>query len=208
MYYERWGQASFWLTFLGMNLTFFPMHILGLEGMPRRVYTYEPRLGWDLNNLLATIGVFVLAGGIAITFVNWFWSKRYGPPAGNDPWGGETLEWATTSPPPEYNFETVPVVRSREPMWDQPELRDPDTGGGRPLASGHVTLSTSGVDAQPEAVVPMPHSSTWPFWLTGAMFVVFYGVLLGSWPIAVAGVVLFGGALAGWFWPRGETQET
>jgi cytochrome c oxidase subunit 1/cytochrome c oxidase subunit I+III len=208
---ERWGVWSFWLMFVGFNLAFFPMHILGLEGMPRRVYTYQPNLGWEVNNLISTIGVFVLALGILVTFVNWFWSKRFGEAAGNDPWGGETLEWATTSPPPEYNFETIPTVRSREPMWDQPELREgpqAPAAGGRPLSEGHVTLSTSGADARPEAVVHMPHPSTWPFWLTASMLVAFYGVLAGAWSVALAGLVLMGGSLMGWFWPREETQET
>jgi cytochrome c oxidase subunit I+III len=208
---ERWGVWSFWLMFVGFNLAFFPMHILGLEGMPRRVYTYEPNLGWEVNNLISTIGVFVLALGILVTFVNWFWSKRFGEPAGNDPWGGETLEWATTSPPPEFNFETIPTVRGREPMWDQPELREGPQApedGGRPLTEGHVTLSTSGTDARPEAVVHMPHASTWPFWLTASMLVAFYGVLAGAWAVALAGLVLMGGSLMGWFWPRQETQES
>jgi cytochrome c oxidase subunit I+III len=208
---ERWGTWSFWLIFGGFNLTFFPMHLLGLEGMPRRVYTYEPRLGWDINNLLATIGVFVMALGILLTVVNWIWSAHFGEPAGNDPWDGETLEWATTSPPPEYNFETIPTVRSREPMWDQPELRagwQPVDLGGRPLAEGHQTLSTSGSDAVPEAVVWMPHASVWPFLLSLALMLTFYGVLGGAWVVAAAGTVLCGATLVGWHWPHGEADES
>src|SRR3954452_16288877 len=99
---ERLGKWSFWLVFIGMNLTFFPMHIYGLEGMPRRVYTYEAGLGWDLGNLLASIGAAVLATGLLLTLVNAVRSLRWGQPAPADPWGGDTLEWATASPPPPY----------------------------------------------------------------------------------------------------------
>ncbi len=208
---EGWGKVSFWLMFVGFNLAFFPMHIAGLLGQPRRTYTYLSGLGWDVHNLLSTLGSFVLGAGILVTFWNWFWSRRFGEPAGNDPWEGETLEWATASPPPAYNFETIPEVRSKEPVWDQPELRagaQPPEEGGRPLAGGHLTLSTSLLDGRPQAVVHMPHESPWPLLLTLAMMVGFFGVLAGSWPLAVAGLAASGGGIVGWFWPRGETQET
>jgi cytochrome c oxidase subunit 1/cytochrome c oxidase subunit I+III len=208
---ETWGKISFWLIFIGFNVAFFPQHIVGLLGMPRRTYTYLPGLGWDLWNLVSTIGAFVLAAGILLTAVNYIYSLRRGPAADNDPWNGETLEWATTSPPADYNFETVPTVRSREPMWDQPELRDgaqPVEQGGYELEHGHQTLSTSTLDATPQAVVHMPHASPWPFLLTAAMMVLFYGILLDSLVLSGIGVAGSLAGLAGWFWPRGETQET
>jgi cytochrome c oxidase subunit I+III len=208
---ERLGKISFWLMFVGFNLAFFPMHIAGLLGQPRRVYTYHAGLGWGVYNLIETIGTAVLGLGILVTFVNWFRSRAHGEPAGNDPWNGETLEWATTSPPPEYNFETVPTVRSREPMWDQPELHDgpqPPDLGGRSLAGGHLTLSTGFVDGDPQVVVHMPRRSPWPLFLTLAMLFGFYGVLLGAWPVAAVGGAACVGCLMGWLWPRGETQET
>jgi heme/copper-type cytochrome/quinol oxidase subunit 1 len=208
---ERLGKISFWLMFVGFNLTFFPMHIAGLLGQPRRTYTYHGGLGWDLPNLLSTLGVFVMGAGIAVTFWNWLRSERRGELAGDDPWGGETLEWTTSSPPPEYNFETIPTVRSREPAWDQPELRggaQPPEQGGRPLTGGHTTLSTTVTDAAPQAIVRMPHASPWPMFLTLALMLTFYGMLLSSWGVAVAGAAASVGALMGWLWPRGETQET
>jgi cytochrome c oxidase subunit I+III len=208
---ERLGKVSFWLMFVGFNLTFFPMHIVGLLGQPRRTYTYASGLGWDLHNLLSTIGVFVLGAGILVTFWNWFWSRTHGEPADADPWRGDTLEWTTSSPPPEYNFTTIPTVRSREPAWDQPELlggAQPPENGGRPLTDGHTTLSTTLADAQPQAIVHMPHASPWPLFLTLALMLAFYGVLLSSWVIATAGAVAAAGSLMGWLWPRGETQET
>jgi cytochrome c oxidase subunit 1/cytochrome c oxidase subunit I+III len=208
---ERLGVLSFWLMFVGFNVAFFPMHIVGLLGQPRRTYTYPSGLGWDAYNLWETIGTAVLGLGILITFVNWFWSKRHGELAGNDPWHGESLEWATSSPPPEYNFEAVPTVRSREPMWDQPELTNgaqPAEQGGRSLAGGHVTLSTSLVDGDPEAIVHMPHASPWPFFVSVAMLVTFFAVLVSSWTVAAIGGLAAVGSVMGWLFPRGETQET
>ena len=208
---ERLGKISFWLMFIGFNVAFFPQHILGLLGMPRRVYTYEEGLGWELHNQLSTLGAFVLGAGILATAWNWYRSRTRGRPAGRDPWRGETLEWATSSPPPHYNFVTIPTVRSREPVWDQPELAAGDQApeeGGRPLDTGHVTLATSTLDARPQGVVDMPHSSPWPFLLAVALLVLFSAVLLELWAVAVAAVAATGAGLAGWFWPRDETQET
>jgi cytochrome c oxidase subunit I+III len=208
---ERLGKISFWLMFVGFNLAFFPMHITGLLGQPRRTYTYDAGLGWDVWNLIETIGGFVLALGILVTLINWWRSIRRGEPAGNDPWRSETLEWSTTSPPPEYNFETVPRVRSLHPMWDQPELQ---AGPQRPedgaytLDEGHLTLSTSMLDGTPQALVHMPHGSPWPFLLTVAMLVLLYGILSDVYVIAVIGGIGCLAGLIGWFLPRGETQET
>jgi cytochrome c oxidase subunit I len=208
---EGLGKVSFWLMFAGFNLAFFPMHISGLLGQPRRTYTYEGGLGWDVWNLLATIGSFVLALGVLVTLVNWLRSARFGAPAGDDPWGGETLEWSTTSPPPEYNFETIPAVRSLNPMWDQPELqRGPQRpeDGAYLLADGHETLSTSMLDAGPQGILRMPHASPWPVALTVALMASLYGMLVDAYVFAGLAAVACLASIAGWFWPRGETQET
>ena len=141
MYHERWAQASFWVTFAGTTLTFFPMHIVGLLGMTRRVYTYEPGLGWDIYNLLETIGGFVLAAGLLMIFANLLWSGLRGAPAGRDPFYGGTLEWTTPSPPPHYNFAVIPTVTSPYPNWDA-DARIADTtstAGSRLLDVGHET---------------------------------------------------------------------
>ncbi|MDH5549258.1 MAG: cytochrome c oxidase subunit I, partial [Gemmatimonadota bacterium] len=116
---ERIGKLHFWLTIIGANLSFFPMHFIGLLGMPRRIYTYDPALGLDTMNLVATIGAFTMGLGALVFVVNVVWSRKRGTPAGNDPWGGATLEWAISSPPPVYNFSVIPEVRSRLPMWAQ-----------------------------------------------------------------------------------------
>ena len=123
---ERLGQWQFALMLIGFNLTFFPMHIAGVLGMPRRVYTYTADAGWTLWNRLSTIGAFVLLVAFTLFFINLVRSRWRGRAAGDDPWDAWTLEWATTSPPASYNFEQVPVVRSRRPLWDLKHPEDPD----------------------------------------------------------------------------------
>ncbi len=123
---ERLGQIQFWLMLIGVNLTFFSMHILGLLGMPRRIYTYPSGLGWDDLNLLQTFGAFMLGIAIMVFFWNLIISLRNGKEAGSDPWDAFTLEWDTTSPPVHYNFATIPIVRSRRPFYDKknPDIAD------------------------------------------------------------------------------------
>ena len=206
---ETLGKISFWLMFFGFNIAFFPQHILGLLGMPRRIYTYEAGLGWEVGNLISTIGAFILALGVLFTVIAFIRSRR-GALAGPDPWDGETLEWASTSPPPAYNFAAIPQVRSKEPMWDQPELREDDRAPalGLELAEGHQVLITSVLDAKPQAIAHMPHASPWPFTLTVALMVLAYGVLLDAWLLAGVGAAGTLVGITGWFWPRGETQES
>jgi cytochrome c oxidase subunit 1 len=115
---ERVGKLSFWVTFFGFNMTFFVQHALGLSGMPRRIYTYQPGLGWSTYNLISTIGSFILGFGILISVFNFVRSANHGKVAGPDPWKANTLEWFTQSPPPVNNFDTIPRVRSVEPMRD------------------------------------------------------------------------------------------
>ncbi len=126
MYDEKLGKLHFWLFLIGFHLTFDFMHIPGLLGMPRRIYTYEPGRGWDVWNLIITIGVFFQAVGILIFVYNLISSYFKGKLAGNDPWDAWTLEWSTASPPPDYNFAQIPVVRSRRPLWDLKHPEDPD----------------------------------------------------------------------------------
>ena len=126
MYNETLGKWHFWLFIIGFHLTFDFMHIPGLLGMPRRIYTYEPGRGWEIWNLIVTIGAFVQAVGVLVFVFNLLWSLWKGEPAGNDPWDAWTLEWSTSSPPPDCDFAVTPVVRSRRPLWDLKHPEDPD----------------------------------------------------------------------------------
>jgi hypothetical protein len=121
---ERLGNWHFWLTFVGVNLTFMPMHWAGLYGMPRRVYTYDAGQGWEIFNLMSSIGAYIQAVGVIVGFANLWWSRKFGAIAGDDPWGAPSLEWSIPSPPPGYNFEKIPTVSSRYPLWEvkSPEL--------------------------------------------------------------------------------------
>jgi len=123
---ETLGKWHFWLLVIGFHLTFDTLHFAGILGMPRRIYTYPPGRGWESLNLIASIGVIFQAAGVACLVWNILRTLRKGEPAGNDPWDAWTLEWATTSPPPEYNFAVLPEVRSSRPLWDLKHPEDPD----------------------------------------------------------------------------------
>src|ERR671929_1118042 len=201
MYHEGWAKASFWLTFLGTSLTFFPMHIVGLLGMPRRVYTYQPHLGWDAYNLSETIGAFILTAGLLTIFGNLVWSRFRGLPAGPDPFFGGTLEWTTTSPPPHYNFAVIPTVTSPYPNWDRAD-RDEDArrleAGELVLEEGHETPASTVRDGYLDEVLEMPSESWWP--ITLGLFVTLLFVMLLLSHFVIAGI--FGAlavlALGGW----------
>jgi cytochrome c oxidase subunit 1/cytochrome c oxidase subunit I+III len=201
MYYERWGQASFWLSFVGMNLTFFPMHIVGLLGMPRRQYTYSGDLGWTGLNLLETIGAYLLAAGLLMVVVNLAVSLFRGEVAGNDPFGGDTLEWSTTSPPPDYNFPVIPKVSSPYAMWDKEDREEDERNlerGRKVLERGHETPASTAVDADWDEVLSMPSDSIWPPVLAVAMAGIFAFLLLKLWIVAGVFLVACLGVLALW----------
>lgn len=201
---EAAGKTSFWLMFIGFNVTFFPQHWLGLQGMARRVYTYDANLGWETANLLSTIGSFVLAAGFAVFLGNLVWSWRAGPPAPDDPWGADSLEWSTSSPPPSYNFEHIPTVSSTSPLWDRrpadlpPEVAQGVLAVSRPWRGRREVIRTSVLDARPEAIVALPGPSYWPLIAALALSVSVVGVLVDWWVLAgVAGVATVG-AIIGW----------
>jgi cytochrome c oxidase subunit I+III len=195
MYHERVGQLSFWLSFLGTWVTFFPMHIAGIDGMPRRIYTYPASAGWTGLNLLESIGSYVLASGLLLVVVNLAVSLLRGERVGNDPWGGDTLEWSTTSPPPAYNYAVIPTISSPYAMWDTRD-RERDAArlerGEGVFARGHETALSSAQDARLEEVLAMPPHSIWPALAGAVMFVSFVMLLLQHYLIAAA----VGGALA------------
>ena len=209
LYHEGLAKLSFWLTFLGTALTFFPMHIIGLLGMPRRVYTYPSSLGWGAYNLSETIGAFILTAGLLLIFGNLLYSRFRGAPAGPDPFFGGTLEWATTSPPPPYNFPVIPTVTSAYPNWDaedrQADLRRLERGE-LVLDKGHETPASTVVDAVPDEVLEMPGESPWPLAVavcTGLLF-----IMLLTQHYAVAGVFAGFALLCVAAWHAKEPQES
>jgi heme/copper-type cytochrome/quinol oxidase subunit 1 len=207
---ERLGKLSFWLVFVGFNMTFFPMHISGLLGMPRRIYTYSGGLGWTGYNVLSSIGSYVLGLGIMVIVAAFVLAFRRGRPAGPDPWKGESLEWATSSPPPDYNFPQIPVVRSREPMWDQPELHRLSDRVHDPslvLDEGHQTIGTTAVDADPESVLEMPAGSYTPVASAFGLALFTAGALVRVVPLMVLGAAIVTLGLLAWFRPAPEEME-
>ncbi|MBX6363278.1 MAG: cytochrome c oxidase subunit I [Gemmatimonadetes bacterium] len=206
---ERLGKWNFWVMFVGFNLGFFPMHIAGLLGMPRRVYTYPAGLGWDGLNLLTTIGSYLFALGILLFLINVARSRRHGESAGPNPWDGGTLEWATPSPPPPYNFAVIPTVRSGYPLWEDRLGRLRGAAAARSVVTrgpvldqGRETVDTSALDADPVAVLRMPQDSLWPFLLAVATSVAFYGAVFGAWWLAGLGALGIVATILGWLWPR------
>src|SRR5579859_1171658 len=205
---ERLGKWNFWLMFIGFNLTFFPMHILGLLGMPRRVYTYEPGLGWDWLNLLATIGSFVLAVGLLLFVINYFWSRKNGLPAGDNPWRADGLEWSISSPPPSYNFREIPVVQARHPLWEAPPPSVGPVGWRDPTDPyRHETIGTGWLEAEPESTLKMPGDSAWPLVLALGLLVTFSGLASSLYFVSLAGLVVVVAAIIGWLWPGEEVKE-
>ncbi|HSB39077.1 MAG TPA: cbb3-type cytochrome c oxidase subunit I [Gaiellaceae bacterium] len=201
MYLERPGQVSFWLIFLGTNLLFFPMHIVGLLGMPRRVYTYQDGLGWTAYNVAETIGAYLTALGIVVLLGNLVVSYRRAIPAGPDPWHGPTLEWTTSSPPPEYDFAVIPKVTSAYPNWDaedRAEDRRKLDEGVLLLDEGHEQVEVTPVDARFSEIVEMPHDSPWPIVLAACLSLVFVMLLIGRYGTAGIMGILCLLALAGW----------
>src|SRR5213080_1318579 len=193
LYYERPGQISFWIIFVGTNLLFSPMHVVGLLGMTRRVSTYPSGLGWTAYNLAETIGGFVTLAGILLLLGNLFVSYFRGPPAGPDPWHGPTLEWTTSSPPPEYDFAVIPRVTSAYANWD-PVDREADrlnlAEGLLMLEHGHEQPAVTPVDGRLAEIVQMPHESPWPPVLALALAMVFTMLLIGRWGVAgIMGIV-------------------
>jgi cytochrome c oxidase subunit 1 len=200
---ERLGVVNFWLLFIGFNVTFFPMHILGFQGMPRRVYTYPADMGWSTLNLVSTAGALLLIAGGALFVYNVVRSYVAGTVASDDPWHGETLEWSTSSPPPVYNFLHVPIVEGRSATWNR---SDP-----APVVTGLRTdcrevLITDVMDAAPVHVYELPQPSIWPFLCAVVTSAFFVGSVFTPWALPIA-IVPLAVTLIGWFWPKRPTRD-
>ncbi len=194
---ETLGRWHFWLFFIGFNVAFFPMHWLGLHGMPRRVWTYPHGMGWDAMNLISTIGALTIATSVLLFIVNVVRSYRHGAAAGADPWGAGTLEWSVPSPPPPHNFDALPVVHGRDPLWE-PRAQPAWVSGL--AADAREVLSTTALDAQPDLRPLFPSPSIWPFISAVATTILFIGSIFSPWAV-VWGSVPVAIATIGWFWP-------
>jgi cytochrome c oxidase subunit 1 len=200
---ERLGRWQFWLFFVAFNATFFPMHVLGLQGMPRRVYTYPAESGWGGLNLLASIGALGIAISVLLFIVNVVRSWRGGAMAGSDPWGAGTLEWSVSSPPPAGNFNVVPVVHSRFPLWQNAGTPRHVTG----LSNAHrEVLITFIADASPDHRLWLPASSPWPFVSAVATTILFIGSIFSPWAVVWAAAPV-AAACTLWFWPKRDMTE-
>jgi len=175
---EGIGKTHFWLTFVGANLAFFPMHFIGLLGMPRRIYTYDPALGLDTLNLVSTIGAFIMGTGMLVFVFNAIWSRKRGVPAGDNPWGAATLEWAVSSPPPVYNFSVIPEVRSRIPIW--------------------VENGMTPVPAVPPEPVHVPPGSYWPLVAATGIIIAAVGAILKTLLVVLGGGAVLVVAIYAW----------
>jgi len=212
---ERIGRIGFWMMFVGFNVAFFPMHIAGLLGMPRRMYTYPADMGWNTVNLVTSIGSFIFAFGMLIFLADLLYSLKRGPLAGDNPWDAPTLEWSVSSPPPPYNFAVLPHVGSRHPLW---EGRLDDEGGGEGggraerirsrldegflLGEGREALGTTPLEARPDVILKMPEDSFTPFWLGLFATLLFAGLLLHAVLFTVAMLLGCAVSIIVWLWPE------
>lgn len=211
---ERLGKVSFWMVFIGFNVTFFPMHIMGFEGMPRRVYTYSAELGVGGYNMVATIGSFVLAAGIFLLVINIFRSRKRGEPCGADPWDGQTLEWFVSSPPTPYAFFAPILVGSRMPLK---EPVDPDEASelmrraqsalaGKPEL-WRATLATDTVTGMPMSIHQLAGPTIVPFLAAVGVAVVFIGMLIKAYTLSIGALAFTAGTVIFWLWPKEKAIE-
>jgi cytochrome c oxidase subunit 1 len=200
---EAFGRWTFWLLFLGFQVAFAPMHWSGIMGMPRRVYTYPEGLGWELTNMLSTVGAFAFAGGVLAFVTNALVAMRRGTVAGPNPWDAPGLEWATASPPANYNFAHIPIAVGRTPLWED-RANLPVMQGLRVDEREH--LVTSAIDAIPDLREPSPAPTIWPFVSAVALTTMFVSTIFTPWALVI-GSVPVGVALIAWFWPK-ESRTT
>ena len=205
---RRLGMWNFWTMFLGFHIAFFPQHIVGLLGMPRRIYTYPPNFGWDIYNLISTVGAFILATGVLLFVINYFWSHRHEEDAGANPWGGDSLEWSTESPPLNFAFSKLPIVRSRHPLWDQDDLNKGQAktealldGLANWPTTWRAAMITSTVDARPIEIFRVSGPSIWPFIAAVGLVTIFGSEIFSLRPLSLLGIVVLVTAVIGWNWP-------
>ena len=225
---EPLGKLHFWLMFIGMNVTFFPMHFLGLDGMTRRIHTYDSGMGWDLWNGVATAGAFIMAVSMLVFLHNALRSLRKGERAENDPWDGRTLEWSTSSPPPVYNFATIPTANSRDSFWEEKHGNGGHGSPPVPVAGGAETADANGEHTAARSAhattsehagghqeghhsIHMPGQSYYPVIIAIGLTAAGYGVIFHetfTWALAAVGTAVALVATYAWsFEPASEEPE-
>lgn len=204
---ERLGRWGFWLVFIGFNVTFLIMHWTGLIGMPRRVYTYDTGLGWDIPNLVSSIGSFIMAIGIGTILLDILLHFRFGQPAKKNPWNADTLEWATSLPPSPYNFVSLPDIDSRHPLWKDPDLPDSIARGEHALTViDHGRRETWGVDpltGKAREIVHLPGNSWLPFIASLFLTALCLSLLSKAYWIALIATLATLMVLFRWSWENG-----
>jgi len=204
---ERLGKAGFWLTFVGFNGTFLVMHWTGLIGMPRRVYTYDSGLGWDMPNLMSSIFSFIMAFGLATVLLDWLLHFRHGARATVNPWQADTLEWASGTPPRAYNFASLPVLATRHPLWEHPDLPLSIAQGRHALAQAahgrRETLGCDPVTGQPREVIHLPGNSWWPLVAGVLLALLCISLLLKLYAAALVLALATTVVLLRWSWENG-----
>jgi cytochrome c oxidase subunit I len=197
---EKLGKINFWLWFIGFNLTFAPMHIVGLQGMPRRLYTYPEGMGWDFWNLVETIGAFTIAVSVLVFLLNVAITRRRGEEATADPWDARTLEWSIPSPPPEYNFAEVPVVTHRDDWWHKKYVETPE-GRPAPVIAG----AANGDEEEEHHGIHMPSPSYFPILAAFGIPIMAYGVIY-FWPATIMGALISLLGFYGWVLEPGTAE--
>lgn len=207
---ERLGRWAFWLMFGGFNLAFFMMHLTGLRGMPRRIAVYPEGIGWDRLNMLSTVGAFILAAGVAVFIWDFFRHQRKGPEAGRDPWGAATLEWLSAPVTPGYNFRAIPEIRSREPLWDQPELTDrpaAEVQGALRAYPDHrrETMGCDPVSGAPTQILRLPHPTWMPLISAAGLALMFAATLASVYWLSGVGALIALAGLTAWVWEPSDS---
>ncbi len=200
---ERLGKSHFWLMIIGFNLAFGPMHVLGLQGMPRRIYVYPGGMGWDTANLMSTVGAFTIALSVLVFMVNVARTRKKGEEAGGDPWDARTLEWSIPSPPPEYNFKEIPVVTARDDFWYRKYAETPEKTT-TPVFTGGAAENDDHDDDDGHGI-HLPDPSYFPVLAAAGMPVMGWGVMYADWMIVAGGLVTLLG-LFGWVLEPGSEE--
>ncbi len=207
---EMLGRINFWLTFVGFNMTFFPMHVMGFLGMPRRVYTYPRDLELDGYNMLSTVGAGLMAIGAIVFLADFFLSLLYPKPVGDNPWNADSLEWSVTSPPPNFGFFEFPIVNGRHPLW---QIEDDSFSGNAGLIDLRArlagepqewrgTLVTDATDTMPQAIQYLPSPTFTPMWAAMGTLGAAVGILAQAYILSIVGLIVLIGSLVIWLNPR------